>query len=161
MNSSNTNGRVNIMNNAVFMLSDNIPVNDNSNFREALTGNWSNTPLSNIFFSNKNINILKNGIRYGVYEKSNNQFIIDKQNTDELKIIMRSTYLQNSKNLPTNITEQILNLNKKVLDYSIDQVYKEAESYMKFKNDVSTLALPIELPNLTKDNKQLEYQRFF
>ena len=75
------NGRVNIMNNAVFMLSDNIPVNDNSNFREALTGNWSNTPLSNIFFSNKNINILQNGIRYGVYEKSNNQFIIDKQNT--------------------------------------------------------------------------------
>ena len=165
MNCCNTNGRVNIMDqntSAVFTLSDHIPVNDKSDFREALNGSWSNTPLSDTFFSRENINILQNGLRYGVYEKSNNQFVIGNQNNDELKIIMRSIFLQNSKNLPTNIKEQIVNLNNKVLDYGINQVYGEVESYMKYKRDASSLVSPMELPSLTKENgKQLEYKTFF
>ena len=67
MNSSNTNGRVNIMDQnttAVFTLSDHIPVDDKSDFREALNGSWNNTPLSLSFFSSKNINMLQNGLRY-------------------------------------------------------------------------------------------------
>ncbi len=159
------NGRVNIMDqntSAVFTLSDHIPVNDKSDFREALNGSWTNTPLSDTFFSHENINILQNGLRYGVYEKSNNQFIIGNQNNDELKIIMRSIFLQNSKNLLTNITEQIVNLNNKVLDYGINQIYGEVESYMKYKRDASSLVSPMELPSLTKENdKQLEYKTFF
>ena len=114
MNSFNTNGRVNIMDQnttAVFTLSDHIPVDDKSDFREALNGTWNNTPLSISFFSKENINILQNGLRYGVYEKSNNQFIIGQQNIDELKIIMRSIFLQNSKNLSNNIAQQINDLN--------------------------------------------------
>ena len=165
MNCCNTNGRINIMDqntSAVFTLSDHIPVKDNSDFREALNGSWSKTVLSDTFFSRENINILQNGIRYGVYEKSNNQFIIGNQSIDELKIIMRSIYLQNSKNLPNNITEQIISLNNKVLHYCIDQIYGEAESYMKYKRDTSSLISPMELPSLTKDNtKQLEYKIFF
>ncbi len=165
MNCCNTNGRVNIMDqntSAVFTLSDHIPVNDKSDFREALNGGWSNTPLSDTFFSRENINILQNGLRYGVYEKSNNQFVIGNQNNDELKIIMRSIFLQNSKNLPTNITEQIVNLNNKVLDYGVNQVYGEVESYMKYKRDASSLVSPMDLPSLTKENnKQLEYKTFF
>ena len=165
MNCCNTNGRVNIMDqntSAVFTLSDHIPVNDKSDFREALNGSWSNTPLSDTFFSRENINMLQNGLRYGVYEKSNNQFVIGNQNNDELKIIMRSIFLQNSKNLPTNITEQIVNLNNKVLDYGVNQIYGEVESYMKYKRDASSLVSPMELPSLTKENdKQLEYKTFF
>ncbi len=165
MNCCNTNGRVNIMDqntSAVFTLSDHIPINDKSDFREALNGSWSNTPLSDTFFSRENINMLQNGLRYGVYEKSNNQFVIGNQNNDELKIIMRSIFLQNSKNLPTNITEQIVNLNNKVLDYGVNQVYGEVESYMKYKRDASSLVSPMDLPSLTKENnKQLEYKTFF
>tara|TARA_B110000285_G_C14963808_1_gene533008 strand:- start:501 stop:998 length:498 start_codon:yes stop_codon:yes gene_type:complete len=165
MNSSNTNGRVNIMDQnttAVFTLSDHIPVDDKSDFREALNGSWNNTPLSLSFFSSKNINILQNGLRYGVYVKSNNQFTIGQQNIDELKIIMRSIFLQNSKNLPNNISDQINDLNNKVLEYAINQIYGEAESYMKYKRDASSLVSPMELPTLTNyNNKQLECKHFF
>tara|TARA_B110000483_G_scaffold96757_1_gene118891 strand:+ start:1021 stop:1518 length:498 start_codon:yes stop_codon:yes gene_type:complete len=165
MNSSNTNGRVNIMDQnttAVFTLSDHIPVDDKSDFREALNGSWNNTPLSLSFFSSKNINMLQNGLRYGVYVKSNNQFIIGQQNIDELKIIMRSIFLQNSKNLPNNIGDQINDLNNKVLEYAINQIYGEAESYMKYKRDASSLVSPMELPTLTNyNNKQLECKHFF
>ena len=165
MNCCNANGRINIMDkntSAVFSLSDNIPINDNSDFREALNGSWSNTPLSDTFFSHDNINILQNGLRHGVYTKSNNQFVIGNQNIDELKIIMRSIYLQNSKNLSYNITQQIETLNNIVLEYCINQIYGEIQGYMKYKRDASSLVSPMELPSLTKNNdKQLEYNSFF
>ena len=106
--------------------------------------------------------MLQNGLRYCVYVKSNNQFIIGQQNIDELKIIMRSIFLQNSKNLSNNITQQINDLNNKVLEYAIDQIYGEVESYMKYKRDASSLVSPMELPTLTNyNNKQLECKHFF
>ena len=95
---------------------------------------------------NPNIDILQNGIRAGVYNRSNGNYLIGTQNCDELKIIMRSIFLQNAKNVSTNIPEQITALNKIVLDYAIHQVYGEAEGYMKYKRDASTLAMPLEPP---------------
>ena len=149
MNCCNTNGRINIMDqntSAVFTLSDHIPVKDNSDFREALNGSWSKTVLSDTFFSRENIIILQNGIRYGVYEKSNNQFIIGNQSIDELKIIMRSTYLQYAANANDNIPQQVYQLNRIVTDYAIKQVYSEAQSYMKYIHDASTMYTPMDRP---------------
>lgn len=158
------NGRVDIMGpntTAAFTLSDKIPVNQMSSYRDAMQGNWYNTELSNAFFSQQNILILQNGIRFGVYNKSNKKYIIGNQDGDELKIIMRSIFLQHSKNLPDKIAEQIENLNKLVLDYAVKQVYSEADAYMKYKRDASTLVTPIEPPVMSKPNdKQLMYNEF-
>ena len=121
----NTNGRVNLldnMNNNVFHLYDKIPIGDKTtNYRNALTGNMEHNLLSKTFFSAGNILIIQHGIMAGVYKKSNNQFQIGYQNQDTLKIIMRSIFLQHSKNLSTNITQQVEHLNKLVLDYCIPQ----------------------------------------
>ena len=89
MNCQVKNGRVDIMGPntaAVFSLSDRIPVNQMSSYRDAMTGNWSNTSLSNTFFSSANIQAIQNGIRVGVYNRSNQQYLIGNQNGDELKI---------------------------------------------------------------------------
>ena len=157
------NGRVDIIGlntTAVFTLSDKIPVNQISSYREAMTGNWDNTSLSNAFFSRHNIQALQNGIRNGVYKRSNQQYLIGNQNADELKIIMRSIFLQHTQNLPDNIPSQIDTLNKIVLDYAIHQVYGEAEGYMKYKRDASTLVTPLEPPIMSKGNdKQLLYKK--
>jgi hypothetical protein len=166
MNSSSTNGRVDILSpntNALFALSDRIAVSQSTDFRDAMTGNWQDTKLSLGFFSKENIRILQNGIRAGVYKKSNQQYTIDNQNEDELKIIMRSIFLQNSKNLATNIPQQIAELNQMVLDYAVRQVYSETEGYMKYKRDASTLVMPLALPILStmKSSKQLELKKWF
>lgn len=157
------NGRVDIMGTnttAVFSLSDRIPVSQMSSYRDAMTGNWNNTPLSDAFFSRENIQALQNGIRAGVYNRSNQQYLIGNQNSDELKIIMRSIFLQNAKNTPGNIPAQIDTLNKLVLEYAVHQVYGEAEGYMKYKRDASTLVTPIEPPAMSKCNdKQLLYNK--
>ena len=159
-----TNGRIDIISptlNNQFELSDKIPVHTTAAFRDAMTGNWMNTPLSLAYFSSENINIIQNNIRKGVYDKSNGEFVIGLQDEDELKIIMRSVFLQNSLNLETNIREQIRDLNALVESYAIGQVYKEAISYLKYKRDASNMYALLALPsNSSTRGKTLELQRF-
>ena len=123
------------------------------------TGSWNKTKA---FFSIENQNIIQNGIRAGVYKMSNNSYIVGYQDVDSLKTIMRSIFLQNSNNLPDNIKEQINKLNQHVLDYAIPQVYGEAQGYIKYKEDISTLPTPIARPVMSKENtKQLELKPWF
>jgi len=159
------NGRVNIAGPNIdlkFAMTDRIPANSLSSFRDAMNGNWYETALSNAFFSSKNIQILQNGIRAGVYKRSNNNYIIAEQNNDELKIIMRSIFLQYAKNLPTNIPQQIDELNTIVLNYAVEKVYGEADGYMKYKRDASNMYTLIAPPILAYSNdKLLELKPWF
>ena len=129
MDCKNTNGRVNIITpdtRTLFSMTDQIPVNKCTDYSNALNGSWCDTQLSNMYFNQENINTLQKELQDGVYNKSGGQIKIGPQSCDELKTIMRAMYLQNAKNLPHNIPEQIKELNKCVLDYSINQVYNEA-----------------------------------
>ena len=133
-----------------------------TDYSDAMMGNWCDTPLSTAFFSGANIDILQNGLRAGVYHMSNGKYIIDRQNEDELKIIMRSIFLQKSKNIPTGIREQIETLNKNVLDYAVKQVHGEIISYNHYINDISKINLPPEPPKLSRsNNKQLKLKNWF
>ena len=159
-----TNGRVDILGpiGPQFQFADKIPVKQCVSFREALTGQLTDTLLSCTFFSAENIEILQNAIRKGVYDRSNGQYIIAPQNCNELKIIMRSIFLQHSNNLPCDIKYQIITLNKLVTDFAIEQIYKEAVSYIKYKYDASTLSVPITTPvNTSTKTNTLELQPFF
>ena len=143
-----------------FDLYDKIPTKT-EDYVEAMNGNFYNTCLSKAFFSAENQEILQNGIRAGVYKKSNNEYIIAKQNSDSLKTIMRSVYLQNCKNLPNDITGQIEALNKIIIDYCVKDIYGEAKSYMKYRHDLSTLVQPLDKPlQNDRDYKQLEFKNF-
>jgi hypothetical protein len=160
-----SNGRVDILGNNVmdcFQLYDKIPVSDGDTYyRTAMTGNWDNSMLSNAFFSEENMNIIQNGLRAGVYKESKGRFLIGKQDEAPLKMIMRSIFLQHSKNLPNNIKGQITQLNNLVLEYAIPQVMGEAIGYVKFKNDASTMYTPIQRPASTYYTKTLELKPWF
>jgi len=159
------NGRVDIKSpntSELFQMYDKIPANQCVSFRNATEGLWTETNLSNAFFSKQNIQILQNGIRAGIYYKSNGQYIIGPQDCDALKIIMRSVYLQHSANQSNNVSQQITELNKIVLDYCIKQVYGEAQGYMKYIDDVSTLVVPISNPVMADNtDRQLEFKKWF
>jgi len=159
------NGRVNIIGpntGDIFSLYDRIPVQQKSTqYRNALTGTWNNNMLSTAFFSSENIRIIQNAIKKGVYTASNGNFVISDQDEDTLKIIMRSIFLQNSKNNDNDIKNQIIELNDKVVRYAVPQIYGEAEGYIRYKHDVSTLATPIERPLSTYHNNELEFKKFF
>ena len=103
------NGRVNLLEhtNDIFTLYDKIPVNQKATaYTDALTGNWTDSPLSIAFFSKENVQINQDAIRAIVHKKTNK--VISEQNEDILKIIMRSIFLQYSANDSTNITQHKL-----------------------------------------------------
>ena len=159
------NGRVNIKSpdtSALFKMYDKIPANQCVTFRNPTEGLWNETPLSQAFFSQENIQIIQNGIRSGVYKRSNGQYVIGDQDCDSIKIIMRSVFLQYSANKPSSIPQQIIELNNIVLNYCVQQVYSEAQGYMKYIDDVSTLAVPIAHPvQATNNDRQLELKSWF
>lgn len=164
MNTTN-NGRVDIKTpstSTLFQMYDKIPSNQCVTFRNPTEGLWTSNSLSNAFFSQENIQIIQNGIRAGIYYKSNGQYVIGPQDCDSLKIVMRSVFLQHSANQLNNISQQIEELNKIVLDYCIQQVYSEAQGYMKYIDDVSTLVVPIAHPVMSSQNdRQLELKSWF
>jgi hypothetical protein len=159
------NGRVDIKTpntSALFELYDKIPANQCVTYRNPTEGLWTSNSLSDAFFSLHNIQTLQNGIRNGVYQRSNGQYVIGPQDCDTLKIIMRSIFLQYSANKPNNIYEQVNELNKMVLDYCVQQVYSEAQGYLKYINDASTLVVPIAHPVMaSKNDRQLELKSWF
>ena len=79
------------------------------------------------------------------------------QDCDSLKIIMRSVFLQHATNQPQNIAGQIQALNQIVLDYCIFHVYSEAQGYMKYLHDVSTLAVPMANPIIESQRDKNNY----
>ena len=157
------NGRINILNSngQAFNFADKIPIKEICNYNNALRGTWVDTPLSILFFSKENIELLQKNIIIGVYKKSNKQILIDEQSCDELKIIMRSIYLQNSHNLSYDITKQIQELNCLVLTYAINQIYKSAISYLKYKIDVSNAPEIMQTPISSNTKDVLEFKGFF
>ena len=160
-----SNGRVDIKSpdtSNLFALYDKIPANQCVTFRNPTEGLWNDTTLSMAFFSQQNIQMLQNGIRAGVYNKSNGQYTIGQQDCDSLKIIMRSVYLQYAANQVNNISDQVTELNQIVLNYCVQQVYGEAQGYMKYINDASTLVVPIAHPVMADNtDRQLFLKSWF
>ena len=162
---ANINGRVNILGNNVkdrFNLYEKVPLNKKSTaYDEALTGSMQSNPVSKAFFSLQNIENVQQELIKGVHEESRTRFSIGKQDEDTLKIIMRSIFLQNSLNLKCNIKGQIKTLNQLVLNYCVPQIYGELKGYVKFKEDISTLATPMARPTMTTQTKQLVMKPWF
>lgn len=176
------NGRVNIM-------SKNYPgymeCQNTTNGYDIVSKSLAHTPVSALFFSEKNINALQNGICNKVFNQTNGKHNIGKQSESELKIIMRSFYYESLKNnfpniinemkrpntniMNTPITqsydsvlEQVRRLNKSVIDWSVNEIISNIQQFEKYKADVSMLPRPIDRPIMASKagTKTLELQSF-
>ena len=166
LHQSTYNGRVNIVEppspEVQFKMQERIAVkNKTSEYRDALAGEIESNMLSTVYFSAENIQIVQNGLRAGVYKMSGDKYVIAPQNIDTLKVIMRSIFLQYAEYDMNNIKKEVTRLNKLVLDYAVQSVYNEAVGYMKYCEDQSTLAVPLELPRQSdREYKQLELKQW-
>jgi hypothetical protein len=157
------NGRVNIVMaeedpETRFKMHEKITIkNKASNYFESLNGSWEWNVLAQVYFSAENIQIVQNGIRAGVYRMSEGKYNVPPQNIDNVKIIMRSIYMQYAEHYPKDITGQVERLNQLVLEYAVPNVFNEAVAYFKYVQDQSTLAVPMDRPNQNdRTYKQLE-----
>jgi hypothetical protein len=107
--------------------------------------------ISRVFFCPQNIQLLQNGIRAGVArrseERGTGEMIVGRQNEDQLKLVMRSVFLQNVSEFERgDVTRKVEELNALVLDYCVKNVYDETLAYRRYIRDASTLAAPIDHP---------------
>ena len=117
-----------------------------NNAESAVKGLVEETALSNYFFSNKNINALQQTIRYRVYQKTNE--VIDYQSSNELYIIMRSVLLQhgNFRVSAKDLLQEVLQLNKRVEVYAVNEVASNVVQYKGYLKDVEKLPTPMDRP---------------
>jgi hypothetical protein len=114
--------------------------------QELLYGIQETSQLNQLFFSRKNLDLIQDMIRYRVYMKSNQKYIIGRQSNVEVQIVMRSIYLQQSTNLPVRIKEQIVYLNNLVADWCVEKIIPEVEQHIGYIRDISYYPNPIDLP---------------
>jgi hypothetical protein len=124
------------------------------------------TEVGDLFFSDYNIRILHEAIRYRVWVESGKAILIGRQSNDELSIVMRSVYLTDAKNVdgPTHIVVgQVRELNTLVLDYCVPQIVREGETYLQYKRDASRLPVPLDRGQIatTKGDNSLDMSRLY
>lgn len=139
------------------------PAIDNSSFAsEALIGQKQRNNLSDIYFSAANVNALHEGIRYRIYVETNGEHVIGRQSDTELKIVMRSIYLQHAKHDSRPVLVQVRELNQRVLDWVVPDVLSNLQQYVVYKKDASTLPVPLDRAQLStmKGTKTLEMKSF-
>jgi hypothetical protein len=113
--------------------------------------------LSRTFFSNDNVERLQRQIIQEVFRVSQKQ--IGKQSYQELQIIMKSMYLQYGRNLATGIEEQVLALNKYVIDECVRIIVPNVLQYNKYLEDI-TSPIPIMPRSQNVSNKGYKWGDF-
>ena len=140
------------------------------NIFETLTENNTNlisrntdcTDVSSMFFSDNNVDILQFGIRNKILNDTQGKYKIGRQSDTDLKIIMRSIYFQHGKNNSYNIKGQVLELNTRVIEWSVKEIISNIKQSERYIMDISSLPVPLDRSTLPsqKGLKQLEITKF-
>jgi hypothetical protein len=102
--------------------------------------------LNTRFFSEANINLLQQQIHDTVFAMSNGRFNIDRQSDVDLKLIMRSYYLQYAENYPGREGEELTLLNERVVNFAANRIMVELEAYQYYRKDILDFPAPIANP---------------
>jgi hypothetical protein len=155
------NGRVDATNKSTLNI-DRARVKASEHQINVISRNLDCTEVSKVFFSIDNIDLLQRGIRNKILNDTDGQINISRQSDDELKIIMRSMYFQYGKNSKYNIKEQILELNTRVLEWSVPEIISNVKQSQKYLQDISTMPVPLERSTLPskKGTKTLDVTKY-
>lgn len=140
-----SNGRVNVLqddNYKTYSLFQENSRRDNFS-AEAVKGLHVRTRVGDMFFSQKNIDLLQDAIRFQVYKQSCNRHVIDKQSESELKLIMRAVYLQNGQHQQYDEERQVKELNTLVLNFAVPRIIQEINMYLYYKKDIDKIPEPL------------------
>ena len=125
---------------------------DGNAYRNSIRGLYERSYLSDLFFSDANIDNVDKKLRYAVFLMSNGQYNLGPQDKAEVVIIMRSIFLNYSRNLKCNIKEQIARLNNIVVQKTAPDLLSRTTQYLKYLEDANEshkiiIAQPINVGN--------------
>ena len=127
-----------------------------SNTRYLFKNLYGETPLTFLYFSDKNVKNIQNLIKYVVHKEIGQN--IDDQDTRELIVIMRSIFLEYSEH-PVLLdetmspekraavlklyTNEVDRLNQLVVNETVPKVISQLQQYLDYLRDCSTQPIPI------------------
>ena len=114
--------------------------------KRVLRGIFECSNLSDDFFGPQNVANIQKQIRYNVWKDSNHIYTVGDQDPIELSIIMRSLFLQYSKNRKIKIAEQIKELNSIVIDDVTPNIISNIQQYLVYLRDKQKPYRTIERP---------------
>ena len=125
---------------------------------DELKGIQYSTPLSSAFFSPQNMDSIQTNIRYQVWLQSGKKHVIGKQSPEELTVIMRSIFLQNSRNQENDILGQVKELNVITINYALKRILSELNQYVAYNKEISQGRQIMEhsVNTSIRGNRQLE-----
>lgn len=112
----------------------------------SVKGLLEKTALSDMYFSDVNMGVLQDTIRYKVNQET--ESVIDRQSNNELYVVMRSMLLQygNFRVAMVDVVEEIKRLNQKVIDYCVQNISSHVNQYNGYIKDLSNLPVPLDRP---------------
>ena len=121
-------------------------INDNYTFEcDAVKGIVEQTPLSNIFFSERNVDYIDSKVRYKIKSLTNK--IIDSIKSPELLSIMRELFLENKYISGNNTIEEIQNnlekLNNYVIVKAANKTIAGINEYTNYISDINQVGFNI------------------
>jgi hypothetical protein len=135
--------------------------------RNTLNYSQEETPLSNAYFSKTNIDILQMHIKQEVFKRCENDtdpiltnhkpIHISNQDETSLQVIMRSIYLQYAKNSPTNIDNQVIELNNLVIAECVPDIITNLKQYLGYVADIQRLPNPLDHPSYVSSKGEKTY----
>lgn len=130
-------------------------VHDNK--ETSIRGILDENAVNSLFFSDMNVKVVNDAMRYGVYQRTKQ--VIAPQSQNELYIIMRSIMLQyaNFQAAADKVIEEVRMLNQKVLTYCIDIISSNVLQQKKYLEDIENLPVPIDRPQYVEHPRNFTY----
>ncbi len=131
---------------------------DNGYTKSSIRGRYEKSLLNQLYYSDKNIQKVKNRVRYRIWQMSDEQFVIDIPQETNLVEAMQGVFNEYAKHSPDNIAGQINELDNLVVDKIAPKILSNVKQYLKYLEDANEPYRLQELPQSTtsKGTKTLE-----
>ncbi|NDC95007.1 hypothetical protein EB118_12270 [bacterium] len=148
-----------------FTVDDNHIAEDST--RTVFRREYQQTLLTELFFSEKNVNNIQDLLRYIINKQIG--VVIDKQSPRELLVIMRAVFLEYSQHppLPTDqsdpklfkmYTDEVFRLNEIVVNECVPRIQSQIQQYIGYIKDISTQPMPMAPPQNVNSKGQRQYR---
>lgn len=129
---------------ADFPLYDQDNSQGDSTYRDILKTIQVRTPVSDFFFSIRNVNHIKYLLAKLIRDRHGYSISPEAQSTNEILIVMRSIFLQNALHLPDKIKEQVAQLNFDVINDIFPRMVSKIQMQLTYQRDQGSQPLPME-----------------
>ena len=109
-----------------------------------MNNEMSETPLTALYFSDKNVEAVHAAIQYRIHQQQNVR--IQKQSDNELRVIMRGMYFLHGQNRLDDVVGQVRELNNHAITFAVNQITTQIKQYKAFQIHQNELPTPMVLP---------------